>query len=173
MAKKVTTQERGWAGHFICAQYCRFRRNTLITCGDTRLVVSTVGCMEDNLRGKGFVQIGCDRYYETMAFHSDSADTRYYDADVSREVSFDSPWRIDTIDADDKMNEQHDVVVQEIKARIMKGEFDVAIRTLVEAAKILTNFDNTSAYFRKQGDWDRVKTRIRELEKVLKSLEYK
>ena len=50
-------------------------------------------------------------------------------------------------------------------------ELDVAIRTLVEAAKILTNFDNTSAYFRKQGDWDRVKTRIRELEKVLKSLE--
>ena len=171
--REVKTIERGWAGHFICALNCRFRRNTLVTDGKTRIIVSSVGLMEHKVGSGDFEQIGCDRYYETMAFHSDSADTRYYDADVSREVSFDSPWRIDTIDADDKMNEQHDVVVQEIKARIMKGEFDVAIRTLVEAAKILTNFDNTSAYFRKQGDWDRVKTRIRELEKVLKSLEYK
>lgn len=121
MAKKVTTQERGWAGHFICAQSCRFRRNTLITCGDTRLVVSTVGCMEDNLRGKGFVQIGLDRYYETMVFHSDSNDTRYYDADVSREVSFDSPWAISVLDADDKANDMHDTVVNELVDKLKKG----------------------------------------------------
>ena len=122
MAKKVTTQERGWAGHFICAQSCRFRRNTLITCGDTRLVVSTVGCMEDNFRGnKGFVQIGLDRYYETMVFHSDPEDTRYYDADVSREVSFDSPWAISELDADDKANDMHDTVVNELVDKLKKG----------------------------------------------------
>lgn len=121
MAKKVTIQERGWAGHFICAHACRFRRNTLITCGDTRLVVSTVGCMEDNLRGKGFVQIGLDRYYETMAFHSDPEDTRYYDADVSREVSFDSPWAISELDADDKANDMHDTVVNELVDKLKKG----------------------------------------------------
>lgn len=121
MAKKVTIQERGWAGHFICAQSCRFRRNTLITCGDTRIVVSTVGCMEDNLRGKGFAQIGCDRYYETMAFHSDPKDTRYYDADVSREVSFDSPWAISVLDADDKANDMHDAVVSELVDKLKNG----------------------------------------------------
>ena len=121
MAKKVTIQERGWAGHFICAQSCRFRRNTLITCGDTRIVVSTVGCMEDTLRGKGFAQIGLDRYYETMAFHSDPEDTRYYDADVSREVSFDSPWAISELDADDKANDMHDTVVNELVDKLKKG----------------------------------------------------
>lgn len=121
MAKKVTTQERGWAGHFICAQSCRFRRNTLVTCGDTRIVVSTVGCMENNLRGEGFAQIGCDRYYETMAFHSDPEDTRYYDADVSREVSFDSPWAISELDADDKANDMHDTVVKELVDKLQKG----------------------------------------------------
>jgi len=52
-------------------------------------------------------------------------------------------------------------------------KLDVAVRTLVEATKTLTNFDNTPAYFRKHGDWDRVKTRIRELEHILKLLEYK
>jgi hypothetical protein len=110
----VRRTERGWAGHFIGANRCRFRRNTLLECGDTRIVVSTVGLFE-NIKGDGFTTVGFDRHFETMAFHA-AFDGRYWDADVSREISFDSPWMISEIDADDRANDQHEAVVSEISA---------------------------------------------------------
>ena len=120
---EVKIIERGWAGHFIGALHCRFRRNTLVTDGKAYIVVSSVGLMETESGSGKFIQIGCGRYYETMAFHSMTEDTRYWDADVSREVEFNSPWAIGEIDADDKMNEQHDTVVAEIKTRMEQGEW--------------------------------------------------
>jgi len=122
MTRTVTKQERGWAGHFICAHRCQFRRNTLLTCGDIRLVVSTVGLMEDVLSGEDgrWAKIGCDRYYETMVFHA-KHDGRYWDADVSREVSFDSPWAVNKVDGDDIANDQHEVVVAELSNKLEKG----------------------------------------------------
>ena len=65
---KIT--ERGWAGHFICAARCNFRRNTLIESGDTRVVVSTVGALRLKEDRQGFSDLGCDRTYETMAFRA-------------------------------------------------------------------------------------------------------
>ena len=119
--EKGNQTERGWAGHFICANDCRFRRNTLLTCGDVRIVVSTVGLMK-NPRGEGFEEIGYNRYYETMAFYSKPDDTRYHDADVSREVEFDSPWSISLVDADDRANGMHEQVVKELTGKLIKGE---------------------------------------------------
>lgn len=115
----VIRTERGWAGHFICANSCRFRRNTLLTYNDIRIVVSTVGLMEKN--GK-FETIGYNRYFETMAFHSDPNDKRYHDADVRKQVYFDSEWAIAELDADDKANEMHEVVVLEITNKLLAGE---------------------------------------------------
>ena len=120
----VTRRERGWAGHFICADRCKFRRNTLLTKGDVRIVVSSVGLMT-HWKGPdhGFEQVGLDRFFETMAFHA-KYDGRYWDADVQREVSFESPWRVDTADADDIADDQHEAVVSEFMQRMESGEFD-------------------------------------------------
>ena len=116
----VIRTERGWAGHFICANRCRFRRNTLLTINDIKIVVSTVGLMEmDN--GK-FETIGHNRHFETMAFHSNKTDTRYNDADVSEQVYFDSEWAISEQDADDKANKMHEEVVLEITNKLIIGE---------------------------------------------------
>ena len=130
---KVKRIERGWAGHFICANRCRFRRNTLVYKGAVKIVVSTVGLMEkwtgDPRQDKnvvGFETVGCDRYYETMAFHAEPAPSRYFDIDVTREVHFESPWCIGTLDADDHANYMHERVVEEIASRIEAGEFDNA-----------------------------------------------
>lgn len=115
----LKTTERGWAGHFIGANSCRFRRNTLLEYNDIKIVVSTVGLME-NIKG-GFTTIGHNRYFETMAFHSNLEDTRYYDIDVSKQISFESEWAISEIDADDKANIMHDAVVDEIAFKLLTG----------------------------------------------------
>ena len=122
---EVKRTERGWAGHFICAHRCRFRRNTLLEAGDTRIVVSTVGLMEDPLSkgdNPGFSEIGYNRHFETMAFHA-QYDGRYWDADVTRgELRFDSEWAIPEPDADDRANDMHEAVVHEISDRLAAGE---------------------------------------------------
>ena len=120
--KEVKRTERGWAGHFICANSCRFRRNTLLECGDIQIVVSTVGAMY--ISGK-IEEIGLDRHYETMAFHVDPKSGDYKDADVSREIWFDSPSALKVkktdkyIDA--KANDMHEAVVKEISDNLAKG----------------------------------------------------
>lgn len=116
--KNVKRTERGWAGHFICADRCRFRRNTLLEYKDTKIVVSTVGLMV--VDGK-FEEIGHNRYFETMAFHVDKSDLRWFDADVSREISFQSEWAISERDADDKANEMHENVVNELTSKLIQG----------------------------------------------------
>ncbi len=125
---EVKRTERGWAGHFIAANSCMFRRNTLLEYGDVRVVVSTVGLMTNALKGQGlgyeetFTEIGLNRYFETMAFHSNPNDTRYHDADVTREVHFNSPWSISEVDADDRANKMHDEIVAEIALDLEDGK---------------------------------------------------
>lgn len=120
---KVVRTERGWAGHFICAQRCRFRRNTLLDNGKNKIVVSTVGLMESLDIAGTFLPIGNKRYYETMAFECDCSDKRFFDADVSRPVDFDSPWSISELDAEDKANDMHELVVTELSERL-QGEIN-------------------------------------------------
>lgn len=117
---EVKRTERGWAGHFIAANRCRFRRNTLLECGNQQIVVSTVGLMEKH--GGGFDTIGAGgRYYETMAWHADPYDTRYHDIDVQHQIFFESPLAIDEVDADDKANEMHEAVCDEIIETLSNG----------------------------------------------------
>ncbi len=118
----LTRTERGWGGHFICSNRCRFRRNTLLELRAMRIVVSTVGLMESSLAGEEFSTIGIDRYFETMAFHA-KHDGRYWDADVKRPVGFNAPRVINKIDADDRANDMHEAVVTEIMGRMLNKEF--------------------------------------------------
>lgn len=115
----ITRTERGWVGHYIMGERCHFRRNTLLDDGTTRIVISTVGAMRN--KENKYDTVGCDRYFETMAFHA-SFDDPYWDADVSRQVYFESPWCIDHIDhgADKEANDMHEAVVEKI-AKTMFG----------------------------------------------------
>lgn len=114
--------ERGWGGHFIAADRCLFRRNTLLELGETKIVVSTVGLMFDiHSSERRFETVGADRHFETMAFHAKENDTRWRDADVNRPVYFDSPWSIEEADADDKANDMHERVVEEITEKMRLG----------------------------------------------------
>lgn len=124
----VKRTERGWRGHFILSDRCLFSRNTLLEYGDIKIVVSTVGnCM--NYSTKGFpnkteiMEIGYERYYETMAFHSNPNDGLYHDADVTKEVQFDSPWSINEAGADNEANDMHETAVAEIAENLLCGHY--------------------------------------------------
>jgi len=63
---------------------CRFHLNTLLVCGETKIVVSTVGEYYPPHEPNKMDTIGLDRFYETMVFYS--SNDKYDDADVSREL---------------------------------------------------------------------------------------
>ena len=124
--KKLKRTERGWAGHFCLAEGCLFRRNTLLEYGDVRIVVSTVGgLLKDQTalqnHERRFDTLARGRYYETLAFYAERVEDRYWDADVSKEIEFESPWSISEIDADDKANDMHEKVVEELSKKLKQG----------------------------------------------------
>ena len=110
----ITRTERGWGGHFICAHDCLFRRNTLLVNGRRKIVVSTVGNMS---RNRKLETIGYNRYYETMAFvaHKEGA---YWEADVSKELSFESDWAI-CAESAEKLPEDVDNVADRMHERVV------------------------------------------------------
>ena len=121
MPKQVTRTERGWAGHFICAEDCLFRRNTLLQCGDVYVVVSTVGALR-NPSGDGFSEIGYQHHYETAAFYSKPGDSAYHDADVTSPVDFLSRRTIKGVGGskDNEANAMHEAVVAEVAEALLK-----------------------------------------------------
>ena len=112
---KVIKTERGWGGHFICSNSCLFRRNTLLEFKDKKIIVSTVGNM---YRNGELTSIGAfKRIYETMAFEADTSE--YKDADVSKEIAFNSNWALEEQN-DNKANLMHEVVVEELTNKIQE-----------------------------------------------------
>ena len=120
-SRKVKRTERGWGAHYICAEDCRFRRNTLLECEDTRVVVSTVGNYTPG-DGCKTETIGSDRYYETMVFHAEFEDP-YWDADVSRQITCPGKWKIATLrrEADHEANLMHEDAVEAITQQLLRG----------------------------------------------------
>lgn len=120
---KIKTIERGWAGHFICAHRCRYRRNTHVTDGKKYIVVSSVGLKENPLKSPRnpdkFETIGAERYYETMIFHG-YKEGSYIEANVSRQISIPEAYEWGIFgksekdipeNSDNKMDEIHNKLV--------------------------------------------------------------
>lgn len=119
--------ERGWAGHFIAADSCRFRRNTLLEYKDLKWVVSTVGCC---CIGEHIDTIGYERWYETRVFEATYQDG-YLDADVTKQIEISQDWGIwgrtweevmENYPApDNAANDMHERIVDEMIERIRGG----------------------------------------------------
>lgn len=124
----IKTTERGWAGHYICASRCLFRRNTLVESDSEAVIVSTVG---NHIDSDGETcQIGSGRFFETRAF-AVRMDGPYIDADTNIMIPFDSEGDINADSADDLpgnvdnlANEMHDKVVSEFVGRFSEGSND-------------------------------------------------
>ncbi len=130
--KTVKRTERGWIGHYICADRCRFRRNTLLECGNRRVIVSTVGAQHDRKTGQ-FEEIGHGRYYETFVFRARRVFGLYWDVAGGEQLSSQLPWYIDAIpprppcssaygtESDLRANEMHEAIVEEFTQQLASG----------------------------------------------------
>jgi hypothetical protein len=129
---KPTRTERGWAGHFICASDCLFRRNTLIERGRKKIVVSTVGAMLPR-DAESIKPVGAfGRYYETMAFRAKKKDG-YWEIDASNQIDFESNWSI-CADSVDKLPKCVDVLADEMHENVVKELMDRLDRQSTEKA---------------------------------------
>lgn len=124
----IKRTERGWAGHFICGDKCRYHRNTLLTSEDGRhIVVSTVGNMVDPLRREPMCDLGFQRHYETMAFIAGQRNTgdHYIEMLPGHDIGFSSQWAIQYTDenkdyVDNLADKMHDDVVEELSENFDK-----------------------------------------------------
>ncbi len=122
----VKRTERGWAGHYIMAYRCFFRRNTLLERGEERIVVSTIGGQCVDYKGErvvgGMETVGHDRHFETVVFPAIfSMGVWECDPDAN-EIAFSSPRHLrarlpagdpqNSVDA----NDMHEAVVAELIA---------------------------------------------------------
>lgn len=118
MENQVNRTERGWAGHYILADRCSFRRNTLLEYKDQKVVVSTVGRM-NHVLGIGIVPISHDRHFETRAFMS--CGNKWDDIDSSKPVFLKSECNLPEPDMELEANEMHENVVKEITGYLLAG----------------------------------------------------
>jgi len=125
MKAKVTY--RGWPAHYMNSDECIYHLNTLIECGDVHIVVSTVGLEKDNdpKSKAAFKKINIGRYYETTAFFAKMGKhAKVWNADVTRQVHFESRWFYPCINDMYEVDEGHLLVVREIVDRMEAGEFE-------------------------------------------------
>ena len=117
---EVKRTERGWAGHFCLSYRCEYHRNTLLEYNGVKVVVSTVGRLREDMISNTYMEVGCDRYFETMAFIAKEND-KYNDADVTRQVSFDAKWCLPSPYMELEADTMHEDVVMELSKRLVDG----------------------------------------------------
>ena len=117
---EVKRTERGWAGHFCLSYRCEYHRNTLLEYNGVKVVVSTVGRLREDMISNTYMEVGRDRYFETMAFIAEEND-KYNDADVTRQVSFDAKWCLPSPYMELEADAMHEDVVMELSKRLVDG----------------------------------------------------
>lgn len=121
---EVKRTERGWAGHFCLGYRCEYHRNTLLEYNGTKVVVSTVGRLQKDLLRPLYDEVGRDRHFETMAFLAKEND-KYNDADISKEIVFDSNWSLPRLDMELEAEDMHEAVVKEISERLINNNLKI------------------------------------------------
>lgn len=123
MKQEIKQTERGWGGHFCGVALCRFRRSTLLEYNEIRVIVSTVGNYQIPNWSK-IERLNLTDYYETKVFYAKQEYEFYWDADVEKDISdFDSNCGISeiTIESDFLANNMHEIVISEIKEKMLKN----------------------------------------------------
>lgn len=102
---EVKRTERGWGAHFILADRCLFRRNTLLEYKDRKWIVSTVGnCISRSTNEPDTV--GHNRWYETMIFEGEMQNG-YIDILVDKAIRTENDWGIWGESWEEVMNKYH------------------------------------------------------------------
>ena len=123
---EVNVIERGWAGHFMFADRCLFRRNTLLEYKGIKWIVSTVGNYRNSKNRIDSIE-HC-KWYETMAYEAKEKNGSI-EANVEKKIYFNSKCGIwgdsweevckNCNDApDNTANDMHDKVVGELIDKI-------------------------------------------------------
>ena len=134
---EVKRTERGWAGHCCLSNLCEYHRNTLLECNGAKVVVSTIGRLRDVTSGT-FAELGYGSFFETMAFMSKENG----DADVTRELLFESKRHLPSPDMELEADAMHEDVVTELSKRLVDG-------TLVLTSEIEGVTEETAQRFNK------------------------
>jgi len=116
----IKRTERGWPGHFILADLCNFRRNTLIEKEDIKIIISTIGAMK---RDDNYLEIRHDVFYETLVFYAKRQDN-YWEIDPAKQIFIDTGYFIYNIgeNTDLQANKMHEDIVNIIVCKLEAGE---------------------------------------------------
>lgn len=130
----VTMEEYGWPGHYCCADRCRFKRNTLLIQygGEPRIedwiseaiIVSTVGEFWPSGQAEEMIEVGGERFYETMIFKASfSEELRHYVIDTDKEIKVDVslPWAISERHKPVEANKMHNDIVMHLYGLLSQG----------------------------------------------------
>ena len=117
----TTVLERGWPGHHRLSRFCLFNRNTLIECGERRVIVSSVG---EHLVGFNNPpkELPDGGFFETKAFEADWHGTSW-ECDTERPIQLpnDRDWRVHDWQQHAEVNQMHEDAVRLIILKL-EGE---------------------------------------------------
>lgn len=74
-----------------------------------------------------YEEVGNGRYYETMVFMAKKFD-EVWDADVQKQVYFESEWAYSRIEDGWKANKGHYAVIEEISKKLKEGKLNIEER---------------------------------------------